>query len=573
MSLNNKALRTGTAVVALALAAAACGGSSGGGKKTTGTSSGDHGLNASTTAGGQLVILNTADFEHLDPQRNYVGQALNFGRLLYRQLTTYKSVAGAAGSEIVPDLATNLGEPSNNAKTWTFHLKDGLKYEDGTPITSQDIKYGVERSMSPLIPDGPQYAKQYLVGAKDYAGPFEGKELDSIKTPDDKTIVFELNAPHGDFGYTVSLPTFAPVPKAKDTKVNYDARPFSSGPYKIQTYQRGKQMLLVRNTYWDKKTDPARSALPDTIKVVEGLDPAIVDQRLIASAGDDANAIQLDSSIQPESLARVINNPKLKDRSVNGYTGFLRYIAMNTQRGVTKNVKVRQAVEYAINKQDQQTARGGPFGAGSIASTIIMPNVAGYKKFNAYPAPDTGDVDKAKALLKEAGYPNGFTATLETVNKGKGLKQAVAFQAAMARVGIKINIAQVDQSVYYSTIGDIKKEPEFVIAAWGPDWPAPSTVIPPLFDGRQIVPQGNQNFSQLNEDSINKEMDRITSITNVNDANKAWGDLDEKIMTEFAPILPLLNDKAVYVVGSNVTNLYIHSFYGDPDLAALGVKK
>lgn len=560
MSLNNKGLRVGTAAVAVALLASACGGGSDDGDKNTGDTG---------AKGGQLNVLLAGDFEHLDPQRNYVSSALNFGRLIYRQLTTYKSLPGAEGTELAPDLATDLGKASDNAKTWTFTLKEGLKYEDGSPITSQDIKYGVERSMSPLIDSGPQYAKQYLVGGDAYKGPYDGKELASIDTPDAKTIVFHLKAPHGDFPYTVSLPTFAPVPKAKDNKVNYSNRPFSSGPYKIDTYVRGKSMTLSRNTNWGQ--DDVRKALPDTIKVTMGLDPNIIDQRLITSAGEDAFAVQLDSSVQPPNVATVKSRPDVKERTISGTTGFLRYIAMNTAKGVTKDVKVRQALSYAINKIDQQTARGGPDAAGDPAETLLAPTVQGHKDYTAYAKPE-GDVAKAKQLLAEAGYPNGFKATLQTTSSPKGAAQAQAFQDSMKKIGVTIEIAAVDPSVYYSTIGDISKEPEFVIAAWGPDWPAASTVIPPLFDGRQIVPTGNQNFSQLNVDEVNKEMDRISGLTDADEANKAWGDLDEMILRDHAPIFPLLNDKAIFIVGKSVKGAFMHGFYGQPDMAALGVK-
>ena len=560
MSLNKKGLRLGTAVVALSLLATACGGDDDGG---------DNNATGDGTKGGTLNVLLAADFEHLDPQRNYVSSALNFGRLVYRQLTTYKSKPGAEGSELAPDLATDLGKASDNAKTWTFTLKDDLKYEDGTPITAQDVKYGVERSMSPLIDSGPQYAKQYLQGGKDYEGPYGGKGLASIETPDAKTIVFKLNAPHGDFPYTVSLPTFSPVPKAKDTKVNYDNRPFSSGPYKIDSYVRGKSMTLSRNTNWGQ--DDVRAALPDTIKVTMGLDPNIIDQRIITSAGEDANAVQLDSSVQPPNVATVKNRADVKERSKTGETGFLRYIAMNTTKGPLKNVKVRQALSWGINKIDQQTARGGPDAAGDPATTLLVPGIAGHKDYNAYAGPE-GDVAKAKQLLAEAGYPNGFSATIQTTSTPKGQAQAQAFQDSMKKIGVTIKIAAIDQSVYYSTIGDIKKEPEFVIAAWGPDWPNASTVIPPLFDGEQIVPTGNQNFSQLNDPEINKEINRIGALTDLDEAAEAWGNLDEKIMKEHAPIFPLLNDKAIFIVGKNVKGAFMHSFYGQPDMAALGVK-
>jgi peptide/nickel transport system substrate-binding protein len=506
-----------------------------------------------------------ADFEHLDPQRNYVSSALDFGRLLYRQLTTYKAEAGPSGTELEPDLATDLGKSSDNAKTWTFTLKDGLKYEDGSEIKASDVKWGVERSMSPLIDAGPQYAKQYLVGGTDYKGPYEGKHLDSIIADDAaKTITFKLKEPHGDFPYTV-------FPQAKDTKVNYDNHVVSSGPYKIAKYQRGKSMSLVRNTNWGQ--DDVRAALPDTIEVTMGLQPGTIDSRLITSTGPDANAVQLDSSVQPENVAKVLNQPAVKARTVDGTTGFLRYIAMNTTKGPLKDPKVRQALQYAINKKDQQTARGGPTAAGDIATTILAPTVQGHKDYDPFGQGDEGDPAKAKQLLADAGYANGFKATLQTTSTPKGIKQAEAFQTAMKRAGVTITIAQVDPAVYYTTIGDIKKEPEFVIAAWGPDWPAASTVIPPLFDGRQIVPQGNQNFSQLNEKAVNDEIDRISSLTDADEANKAWGELDEKIMKEFAPIFPLLNDKAIFLYGSNVTGTYLHGFYGELDMVSLGVKQ
>ena len=561
MTLNTKAVRVGTAVVALALASTACdGGRSGNGQASPGRK------------GGNLVILQNSDFGHLDPQRTYGVTTQNFERLISRQLTTFAAEPGAAGTKLLPDLATDLGTPSDGAKTWTFHLKPGLKYEDGTAITAQDVKYGVERSFSPLIDSGPQYAKQFLVGGLAYKGPYgENPDLRSIEVPDASTIVFKLTSAHGDFGYTAALPTFTPVPKAKDTKVSYDLHPVSTGPYKIKTYNRGKSMTLDRNPNWSQSTDTVRKAYPDTVTVRMGLDPGVIDARLIASAREDADAIQLDTSVEPASVGKVLGVPAVKKRSVTGSSDSLGYIAMNTTKGPLKNVKVRQALEYAIDKTAQQTARGGKY-AGDLATTIIAPTVQGYQKYDAYPTGPTGDPAKAKQMLSAAGYPAGFSATVETTTSDKGKAQAEAFQQSMAGVGVKITIAAVDQSVYFDAIGDIKKEPEFVFYGWSPNWPSPSTVIPPLFDGRQIVPTGNNNLSQLNDPTINAEIDRIGTLTDTDAANQAWGDLDEKLMTDFAPILPLLNDKLIFLSGSNVKGSYVHGFYGAPDLASLSVK-
>ncbi|MDQ6875875.1 MAG: ABC transporter substrate-binding protein, partial [Actinomycetota bacterium] len=128
----------------VALVASACGGGGGGTKSTTTGKSATSGK-----PGGTLTLLMSADFEHLDPARNYVSGSLNFGRMIYRTLTTFKAVPGPAGNQIVGDLATDTGTPSDGGKTWKFTLRSGLKYEDGSAITAQDVKYGVERAFDP----------------------------------------------------------------------------------------------------------------------------------------------------------------------------------------------------------------------------------------------------------------------------------------------------------------------------------------------------------------------------------------------------------------------------------------
>jgi peptide/nickel transport system substrate-binding protein len=142
----------------------------------------------------------------------------------------------------------------------------------------------------------------------------------------------------------------------------------------------------------------------------------------------------------------------------------------------------------------------------------------------------------------------------------------------MKKLGITIKIKSVDSAVFYDTVGDIKNETEFVVAGWGPDWPSAISVIPPLFDGRQIVPTGNQNFSQLNVPELNTEMDRIAALKDVDEANKAWAALDKKILTDYAPIFPLLNEKQVFLFGKNVKGAYMMSLFGSIDLSNLSVK-
>ncbi len=553
--------------LSLALTAAACGGGGGGG--ATDTEGG--GSEDEVTKGGTLKILSVADFEHLDPQRNYVSNALNSGRLIYRTLTTFKSAPGEEGNEIVGDLAEGTGEASEGGKVWTFKLKDGLKYEDGSPITAADIKYGVERSFSDQLPEGPQYAKQYLEGGEAYKGPYvDPKGLDSIAAPDDKTIVFTLKQPVGDFNQTVTLPTFSPVPKAQDKQTQYDNRPFSSGPYKIESYQRQKSLVLVRNEHWDQATDEVRKAGPDRIEYQFGLDPAQIDQRLINDS--DPNAAYLDAGgIQGSSVAAALA-PNVESRRVEGTTQALRYLAFDVTTKPLSDPKVREALHYALNRETLQTARGGDRAGGELAYQILVPGLPGREEQKVFDVPPAGDPDRAKQLLAEAGYPNGFPITMFATNVGKGKAVGEAVQESLARVGVKVNLRLLDNAVYYTEIGKPKTMNGIALAGWGPDWPNASTVIPPLFDGRQIKQEGNQNFSELNDPEINRLIDEASAETDPEKQGELWAQLDRKVM-ETGAIYPFTVDKSIYVSGSKVQNMFIHPFYGEPDAIALGVSQ
>ncbi|MDQ1586184.1 MAG: peptide/nickel transport system substrate-binding protein [Actinomycetota bacterium] len=567
MRLRQHAVRLGSLGAVFALAATACGGGSGGG-----TSSSTQTTSSSGKKGGTLNVLLIADFEHLDPQRNYVGSALNFGtRLLYRTLTAYQSKPGAAGSQIVPDLATDLGRPSNGGKTWEFTLKDGVKYEDGTPITCTDLKYGVERSFSSQITDGPQYAQAYLANSASYRGPYVGgnnggKGLSSITCKDQKTIVYQLGQPVGDFNYTVTLPQFSPVPQAKDTNVKYDNRPFSSGPYKIESYTRQKQITLVRNTQWDPKTDPIRKALPDKVVGVFGLDPSVIDQRLMADAPSDQTAVMLDSNIQAENISTVTTDPTMKKRLIAGLSGFTRYLAINTAK--VKDLKVRQAIEYAIDKESYRGTRGGK-DAGDFANSMITPLLTSYKKFDVYPAPATGDQAKAKALLTAAGAL-GTKLTIDIANTPTNAKSAAAFKEALGKAGFNVTINPINTDVFYTTIGKRATENELALVGWGPDWTNGSSVIPPLFDGRLLVPEGNNNYAQLNDPAINAGIATANQETDLTKQATLWGDLDQKVL-EDAAVVPLIYDRNNQLQGSKVTGGFLHSFFGQADFATLGV--
>ncbi|NKZ05504.1 ABC transporter substrate-binding protein [Actinomadura latina] len=519
-------------------------------------------------AGGTLTVLYTQDFAHLDPQRNYVMFAMDFGtRLLYRTLTTYAAEPGQAGTKVVPDMATGTGTTSDNGKTWTFHLKPGLKFEDGSPITSADVKYGVERSFAPDLPEGPGYARTMLEGGAKYEGPYKDKDgLASIETPDAQTIVFHLKEPSMDWPKITTLPTFAPVPKAKDTGVNYDKRPFSSGPYKVESYDRGQKLSLVRNANWSKASDGVRQASPDKIVVEEGLAQTSIDQRLIADQGKDQRAITL-YSVAPASMPRILTRPDVKKRFVSATSLCTRFLGLNTTKPPFDDPKIRQAMQYAIDKEAYRTAHGGS-GVGDLAGSYLPPAMTGGQAQDVFHTPPTGDPAKAKQLLAAAGKAGGLSINLTTTSTEQGKAEAEAVQQGLARVGVKVRINSVAKSVYYDTIGDIKKEDEMVFYGWCADYPSASSFIPPIFNGRNITPKGNTVVSQMDDKAIN---DKIEAAVKANDPAQ-WQALDRELM-QLSPMVPLIHDKLPLLHGSKVTGAFGHPIWeGEFDFATIGVK-
>ncbi|MEV4614723.1 ABC transporter substrate-binding protein [Kitasatospora sp. NPDC049258] len=565
-----------TIAATLTLGLGACssnGSSNGDGADHAGVTTEGNGIVGGTPVkGGTLTILSNQDFDQLDPARNWTMPVMDVGvRMLYRTLTTFKAAPGAEGLKIEPDLATDLGTPSDGAKTWTFHLKDGLKYEDGTPIVADDIKYNVERSYSPELPGGPDYAVRYLDAPEGYKGPLAGERLgkQAIEVPDAKTIIFHLKRPVAEFGYTVTLPTFAPVPKAKEAGANYSNHPVSSGPYKIEEYDRGKRMVLVRNTNWDEKTDPVRKAYPDKIVVEQTLKGAGIADRLIADQGDDKNAISYVDLVSAK-VGEVLTNPELKKRLISENSGCTAMLVTNTSKPPFDNQKLRLALQYAVDKEAYATAVGGP-AFNDVATTFLPPVLTAGAPIDHFMIKPAGDPEKAKQLMAEAGYASGLKTELITSTGGK--PQAEAVQASLKKVGIDVTVTTVDPTAVASITGDKDKQPGLSLSGWCPDYPSAATFLPMIFDGRSIKDKGNNgNNSRFNDPETIAELDRIAGLEDLQKANTAWLALDAKIMDK-SPAIPMTWQKKPLLVGSNIAGAFAHPVWsGQIDYAVIGLK-
>ena len=546
-----------TTTVALATTAAfalgACGGGASNGQTSAQGNGGGSSFSATPAKGGVVDVLQNADFSYLDPARGWDGGVNNFYRLVYRTLTTSAPGNAKDPNAIVPDLATGLGKQSDGGKTWTYTLKQGLKFEDGTPITSAEVKFGISRAWDPEIGIGSPYAKQVIAAPADYRGPYRSGDLPTIETPDPQTIVFHLNKPFPEFDAVVGQVNMTPFPKGSGAGDSFLKTIIASGPYKLASYTPGSLIQLERNPNWDPKTDDVRTAKPDGWRFTIGLDAATIDERLMAGQGADVNAIS--GTIQASTLPR-LQSPQLKDRVLRMSGICTTYMSLNTTKKPLDDVRVRQAISYAVDQAAVQNATGGTQLA-TIATTTLPTTVAGHKDFDLYPSPGhKGDVEAANKLLAEAGQTQGFPLVLDIRAQPKMQKQAEAIQQSLKRIGVDVQLNVIDTSKYYETIGTRSQQHDAAITGWCPDWASSAaTFLPPLFYGPNILDKGNSNLAQLNDPAVNQKIEQVGAMTDLAAANKQWGDLDEQIL-KLAPIVPLNVEQAVYLPGSNVAGLF-----------------
>ncbi|MEU7182971.1 MULTISPECIES: ABC transporter substrate-binding protein [Streptomyces] len=555
---------------ALAVGAVACG-------PKDGTDRG--GAGDAPKKGGTLTVLNSEPQNNFDPARLYTSGGGKVPTLVFRTLTTRNRENGAAGAKAVPDLATDTGRPSENATVWTYTLKDGLKFEDGSPITSADIKYGIERSFAAELSGGAPYLRDWLVGGEDYQGPYKDKSEDglkSIETPDKKTLVFHLKKPEGEFPLLATQTQFAPVPRNKDTGTKYEEHPVSSGPYKVvKNTGDGERILLARNEHWSQSTDKQRHAYPDTIEVTSGLDPAVINQRLSTGAGADAAAVTTDTNLGPAELAQIAGDRELQKRVGTGRFGYTNYLAFNPKVKPFDDPKVRQAISYAINRQSVVNAAGGS----SLAepATTFLPNQKsfGYTPDDPFPAGRTGNPEKAKELLKEAGHESGLTLTLThstAKNFATSPEVATAVQESLKKAGITVKLAGLEDNDYKNKIHSLTDEPGLFLAGWGADWPSGGPFLAPIYDGRQIVKDAyNFNHAQLDDKAVNQEIDEINKLTDLDAAARRWGALDKKIGAQ-ALSVPLFHPVYKRLYGKDVKNIVISDWDGVLDISQVSVK-
>jgi peptide/nickel transport system substrate-binding protein len=301
-----------------------------------------------------------------------------------------------------------------------------------------------------------------------------------------------------------------------------------------------------------------------------------IDNRLLAG---DLNVDMAGTGVQAAARAKILSSNSLKMQSDNPISGFLWFAYLNTVVKPMNNVHCRMAVEYAANKVNQQTAYGGPYAGGQIASTVAPPNVVGYKAFDYYEATtkSQGDPAKAKEQLKLCGQPNGFTIGMAyRSDRPKEVAAATALQQALSQVGIKTQLHGYPAGTYYANFAGVPKYMHqhnigIAFGGWAPDWPDGYGFFYYISAGPAISAAGNTNIEELNDPTVNSLLNKMAVTNDAATRNSYTSQIDMQVMKQ-AVILPEVYAKSLLYRSSQLTNVYVQPYYGMYNYAVLGLK-
>jgi peptide/nickel transport system substrate-binding protein len=593
--MSRSTLRTLLALAALGFAFvfAACGGSddeSGGGGTPASGSGGDTSVTdqlfAGTAAdnrknpeeggkkGGKLTVLSGGDVDYMDPGKTYYTYAIGIINTLHRGLYAYLP---GDSTKPVPDLAAGDAEISEDGKTVTVKIKEGVTFSKpvSREVTSADVKYAIERAFTANVANG--YARAYfgdLVGATKEPGDY--KEIPGIETPDDQTIVFKLSKGTGAaLAGALAMPISVPVPKEFAQK--YDRENPSTygeefavftGPYMVENdgkskqtgYQPGKRIHIVRNPDY-AAVDDFRPAYLDEIDIRGGNDDANVATRRVLS-GESMALGELEPPAN--QLKRLLESNKTELSAVPG--GGWRMISLDTSRPPFDDINVRRAVIAGFDRNAARQQRGGE-ALGAIAQGLIPPGMSGFEESNGFDgyskdfdwlAKPEGDRNLSAEYFKKAGFTSGkYEGDEELLIVGDSAAPdgpiAEITEQQLSEMGFKTKLRLVTRDTMFTKFCNVPKSEVHVCPSvgWAQDFADPQTMLDVTFSGERIVQTGNSNWPELDVPAVNDAINEAKLVTEPAERAEAWAGVNKLIM-EQAPSIPYMWDYQALAISPNV---------------------
>jgi peptide/nickel transport system substrate-binding protein len=549
--------------------------------------------------GGTLKIVAAGGPTYLDPVPAYYTANYILERTYARQLLSYPAAPdptiGGKGwvkdTIPVPDIATAYptvanGGLSKDGLTYTFHIRQGVDWSTSPPrqVVAADFVREFKAFCNTVAPVGNlPYYSQTIKGLTAYcdqetkafakikhptAAQFANFQnthtITGITTPNSSTIQFHLIKPAGDFPFELAMPFASARPVEADKyipgSVQFDKHIVSDGPYKVSSYVPNRSITLVKNTAWKQSSDPIRHQYVNEITVTMGVDDAATQLADMQAGKYD---MPLDTTINPSSYQQLISthDPKF---NIWPWISTVPYIAFNLRSPnsghAMNNLKVRQAIEYAINKVAIQKVNGGPLVA-KIINTAIPPGAAGFQNYNPYPSKNSeGDATKCKALLSQAGFKNGLKLNYAYQNDSVNAANFQAVQSALKKCNINLVGQPESGATFFTHVGtpSTNNKPgtfDMAQVGWIPDWFGGNngrTVVDPFF--RTNCVQGTINYGCYSNPKVDQMINEAEGTPDLAKSNALWHQIDVTVMHD-AVIIPLVSEFAPFYSSKNVENV------------------
>lgn len=507
-------------LAALALLAG-CGG---GGKKSSATTSG--GTNSGKTYPLLRLAFDAPDY--MDPALYYTVAAYQVDNYIWTGLVGYKHTSGPAGAELVPYLAESMPTISADGKDLKFKLRAGLKYSNGTPVKASDFRYTIERDFKMDSPGVGFFSPiSGVSGPKGFATTKKG-HISGIITDDAAgTIEIKLDHPEGDILYILALEFAHFVPTGTPAS-DQSTHPIpGTGPYMLQNYVPNRSFTIVRNPNYNNQIPTMPSGNPDKVVGKIITDPVASYQQVVSGQADyDYNNVPNDRLAEAQS--------KYKDQLRIYTNANTWYYFLNNKIPPFNNIKARQAVNYAIDRNALVSIFGG---LGKPTQNFLPPGYPQYKKISDY----TFDLAKAKQLVQQSGTA-GQTVDVYGTNEDPAKSSIEYLAGQLTKIGYKPKLHLLAHAVYFQTIGNQATKAQAGHTDWYQDYPHPLDWFDTLLNGERITQTHNNNVGNVNVPSVNKEIDALKKITTLTPAvNARWAKVDRDLMATYATTVPYLN--------------------------------
>ncbi|MBX6320929.1 MAG: ABC transporter substrate-binding protein [Rhodospirillaceae bacterium] len=513
--------------------------------------------------GGTMRLLATSAAGTIDPQVNYTLQYWQLYQSIYDGLTAFKHANGEDGFTVVPDLAEALPNPTNDGRSYTFKLRKGIKFWDGREVTVKDVVASFQRIFKVSSPtSGTFYAG--IVGADKCLKEPATCTLEGGVVGDEAagTVTINLVAPDPELFQKLAVPHAVVVPADSPTTDSGTTPLVGTGAYMIAAYDPNKELKLVRNPHFKEwSADAQPDGYPDEVVMDFGLT-----SEAEVTAVQNGEADWVFDEIPADRLEEL--GTKYADQvHINTLTAWW-YAPMNTRLPPFDNVKVRQALNYAVDRDALVGLFGGPVLASPVCQ-VLPPGFPGHKPFCLYTKNpgetwSAPDMEKAKQLVEESGTAGQeVTIISEDYDVSKSIGEYL--QSVLNDLGYKASLKPLPRNIQFTYIQNSNNKVQISISQWYQDYPAASDFLHILFSCSSFHPGSDSsvNISAFCDQDIEARMDEAlkTAVTDPDKANEMWAEIDRAVM-EKAPAVPLFTPKHVDFVSKRVGNFMFNAqFY------------